>query len=737
MADWYSIQDPATRDHGTKLFCGPPVLESNVRLKGSRLYHDTHSKLSLKVKSQFEQNYVGIEWTEIKRKTRHSNMVDCSERRRNKRDNCKAPILEVSAKPYFYSTDEGAGPDSRSMPATSSIREILEGPPGSPDSCPNNFSPGKILMDDDDSVFFNEPKCPPRVQVRVLIPCAPLAKAEPSSKDASENDDDASFLFLGTPRPINAPQKIEIDKQEKKRTSNITDSVISAKAKHAWKPPSSVDVKPLPQTNANFCSRSKEVKPKVSRNRRQRKSCIISEKMKRKKAILSDHSQRTYAERREQALARRNLTTRVRSRSKVASKGVAGASIKMVRDMGGRSTDSSNPSSSIVSVDGRETKSRLPSVDTATTSCQSSTTSGDPEISDISLPTSARSASSSGQTDKESQKSRPNSPQLPEFTATQEKNVSIFLKAPSEYSLCSAKPTVFDDPKQSAYSQQDATLKCITTAVSPVLEVQYEKNMKSEMSKCNSNSKIEPVKDLTNARPEIAPSLVESQSSPLLRNNFEISVKPVHSLEVEESAVNIVAFFGPSAAASGYATAIKLLKEQPSLASIPCKSQISSMNGLLPLHFAIMLYRGFRPQSAAAKILKKNQLPKESKPWNCSETSTHAAALLVRALLEAYPEAAGVRFCATSSSDLKLPLFVALDRYWDYDVIKKIVDAYPDALTELHPLDAKEAQRHEPRLRRRTWARKIAISAGCSQEIVSLLPKPRKNSKGGVLWSKA
>ena len=48
----------------------------------------------------------------------------------------------------------------------------------------------------------------------------------------------------------------------------------------------------------------------------------------------------------------------------------------MVRDMGGRSTDSSNPSSSIMSVDGRETKSRLPSVDTATTSCQSSTTSG-------------------------------------------------------------------------------------------------------------------------------------------------------------------------------------------------------------------------------------------------------------------------------------------------------------------------------------------------------------------------
>jgi hypothetical protein len=704
--------------------------------------------LRLKVKSPFEEKPVGIEWA--KWKTDHTDKVDWSEVCRHPCGRPKEPCLEISATTSYQS--KLASKASTSVPATSPVRNLLNSSPCSPvTSCsinfafPDEFDYGSFHFDDDvDDEDAAQPS-PPRVQVKVALPFALPAAIMPNAGSyeddgGSEKGDDASMLFLGTPRSTRTSDNpVEQNVVNESRMPNPMKSALPDKERQAaWNSTSSFTI-----SSAKVAAAT--VSKKTVTGRKQRSMSMVA---KQKKASVHDSDQQSQAPPVERLQAKRALTTRVRSRAEYRMK-TPELDKQKAQAWGQRNNRSIDGSSSRGKDD--DCKAPLPSIDMARTSFQSPSTAsrGTVEASDASLLLSERSTSSSGHTDRESEEGNSSSQGgVPELAPTREEppaSTELFsVQHPlDEYSEKDV-PSVrrkHNGEDMARLSSAGATARLNGCSAERAKAASQSVDPSSKVlltSKSTRSMKNVPAFTVS---AESTKALVQSQTSPVLDVPVPQHAPKKEVVPTNESMVNIVAFFGPSAAASGYATAIQMLEKQPLLASTISKSG-TAMAGWLPLHLAIMLYRGPAPTDLKPRAAVST---KTGKRLQLQEVPMQpiVPAPLVEALLRAYPFAAGVRFRPSASADLQLPLFVALSRRWDLNTIKVLIDAFPGAVTELQALDAKEALRDEPRLKRRTWAKKIALSAGCDAEVVALLPRPRKVSRvtkvpgeysGGVSW---
>ena len=72
-------------------------------------------------------------------------------------------------------------------------------------------------------------------------------------------------------------------------------------------------------------------------------------------------------------------------------------------------------------------------------------------------------------------------------------------------------------------------------------------------------------------------------------------------------------------------------------------------------------------------------------------------------------------------------------RGWDADVVKLILDAYPEGARTLDPVaESKKPPKH-PNIKKCRYAHKIALEAGAPEDIMSMLPTPKKKKKD-IVW---
>ena len=81
----------------------------------------------------------------------------------------------------------------------------------------------------------------------------------------------------------------------------------------------------------------------------------------------------------------------------------------------------------------------------------------------------------------------------------------------------------------------------------------------------------------------------------------------------------------------------------------------------------------------------------------------------------------------------KLALHLAIERQWPADIVKAIAAAHPEALRTLDPIKTKKGQTEPvaplPKKGKGRWARGLAEEYHSSEDVLVLLPMPKKNKK--------
>ena len=708
MSDWYTIEVPRTHHYsgGGDRLLGPHPNRKKGRAEVSRLHRaGTHQKLRLKVKSP---------------KTEHSNKIEWSEGCRLPRYKQKTPFLEVSATTSYQSRPSLKA--SNSAPVVSLSRDKLTTDPLSPTkSCPVDSSPGDggdealCLYDGDDCIRGStgnpSVEAAPRMHVRVALPLALLATENQEFDVENLEGDDASMLFLGTPRSGHSQGRIDKSSRKDVRRKRLSSPRKSMElgSKVAWAIAANCISSPGMLTTKK--------KTTVQWQRKCRSSSTADTQMD-----VHDHAEEQLKLKAAKRVHRTG-STRVRSRGMLHTRPPVATRIMSIAVPRKNCTKSES-----LSADQR--KKRLPFLDTGQASSLSLNSSDCIDASDSPLELSAQSVSSPGQTGRESLGSRVESAEvIPLLVALPKDGLSHsaveFLSAERQPEQCKDRKTA-DSPICASSHFAAVTMAAVVPSKTPASSILQHQ---CPASKPLVSKSTPSAKQTTPATVPKQISLVCGESSPAPRVSVLREAPKIVDKTAIPPMVNIVAFLGPSAAVSGYTTAIGMLEEQPELAAVPSSSATASMNGWLPLHLVIMLHRGpahNEKETAGATLV----LEGKSQASPAIVKKPNNAAVLLKALLEAYPEAAGLRFRSSASAEPQLPLFVALNRRWGCSSIEALIRACPSAAMELQALNAKEALRDEPRLKRRTWARKVAAIAGCDPEVIALLPTPRKVSKG-------
>ena len=81
----------------------------------------------------------------------------------------------------------------------------------------------------------------------------------------------------------------------------------------------------------------------------------------------------------------------------------------------------------------------------------------------------------------------------------------------------------------------------------------------------------------------------------------------------------------------------------------------------------------------------------------------------------------------------KLALHLAIERKWPADIVEAIAAAYPEALRTLDPIKTKKGHTQPvaplPKKGKGRWPRGLAEEYDSSEDVLALLPMPKKNKK--------
>lgn len=187
----------------------------------------------------------------------------------------------------------------------------------------------------------------------------------------------------------------------------------------------------------------------------------------------------------------------------------------------------------------------------------------------------------------------------------------------------------------------------------------------------------------------------------------------------------LIPYLGPAEASRGFKKALLILKKNPTSAATP----LSKDNPMLPIHVMLLADAPVPPSNGKEDKGKAAKAKAAAK-----EAATQAAGPLLSALCAAHPAGAQVRIKASETRpDGVLPLHMAIEQKWPLEVVKTVLDAWPEAATTLDASKSKKGVRVAPTLKAGRWARKLAEDSGCDPEVVRLFPMPKKKG-ADVEW---
>ena len=159
----------------------------------------------------------------------------------------------------------------------------------------------------------------------------------------------------------------------------------------------------------------------------------------------------------------------------------------------------------------------------------------------------------------------------------------------------------------------------------------------------------------------------------------------------------IVSFLGPKEASNGFQSALLALDANPAAALVPMPE-----SDWLPIHCILMMGNiAATSESGHAKKAADKALMDTATP-------------LLKKIIALKPECAAARVMpGVRYPNGQLPIFLALLRGWSFDVVKLILDAYPEGGTTLDPI-AETKKGKLPGINKCRFARKIAEEAGAS-----------------------
>lgn len=186
----------------------------------------------------------------------------------------------------------------------------------------------------------------------------------------------------------------------------------------------------------------------------------------------------------------------------------------------------------------------------------------------------------------------------------------------------------------------------------------------------------------------------------------------------KEGLKSIIPYLGPSEASSGFKKAHLILQKNKKAAG----AALSPTNPMRPLHLLLML---------DAPIIHDDTVKKKVNHHRAKEASqaaaTAAAIPLIIEVLKCSPSCAKVRI--QPKDDLpegKLGLHMALEKRWPKAVIEALLQAYPEAATTMDPVKTKKGVPVPPTIKSGIWPRKIAEDHKCDEDVIRLLPMPKK-----------
>lgn len=183
-------------------------------------------------------------------------------------------------------------------------------------------------------------------------------------------------------------------------------------------------------------------------------------------------------------------------------------------------------------------------------------------------------------------------------------------------------------------------------------------------------------------------------------------------VEVPLDTSEIVSFLGPKEAGNGFMNALLALDANPDAALVPMPD-----SDWLPIHCILMMGNiAATSESGFAKKAADKALMDTATP-------------LLKKIIALKPECAAKRVMpGVRYPNGQLPLFLALLRGWSFDVVKLLIDAYPEGNTTLDPISETKKGKM-PGINKCRFARKIAEEAGASQQILDILAIPKKKKK--------
>ena len=166
-------------------------------------------------------------------------------------------------------------------------------------------------------------------------------------------------------------------------------------------------------------------------------------------------------------------------------------------------------------------------------------------------------------------------------------------------------------------------------------------------------------------------------------------------VEVPLNTTEIVSFLGPKEASNGFKSALLALDANPAAALVPMPE-----SDWLPIHCILMMGNiAATADSGHAKRAADKALMDTATP-------------LLKKIVELKPECVAARVMpGVRYPNGQLPLFLALLRGWSFDVVKLLLDAYPDGGTTLDPISETKKGKL-PGINKCRFARKIAEEAG-------------------------
>lgn len=184
---------------------------------------------------------------------------------------------------------------------------------------------------------------------------------------------------------------------------------------------------------------------------------------------------------------------------------------------------------------------------------------------------------------------------------------------------------------------------------------------------------------------------------------------------------SLIPYIGPTEASRGFRKAHLILKKHPAAAAAP----LSATNAMRSLHLLLMLDAPLLP---ADDKKKDKGADKKNKAKEASQAIANQAAVpLIVAVCRADPASAQVRVKVSEAfPDGKLPLHLALEQRWPPEVVKALVQAYPEGAQTIDAVKMKKGAAVPGTIKAGRWARKIAEDLKLPDEVVKLLPAPKK-----------